>query len=129
MLNLKNHEPDIDKIYLYANDPYEATNQLLINKRESAGLRYLNGSKAFIEYSNDMSDIYQNIEEYNRNKKSKILIVFDDVMADTLINKKFIPIISGLIIRGRKVNISLFWHTKLFRCSRKYKTNFSRIFC
>ena len=120
MLNLKNHEPDIDKIYLYANDPYEATKQLLINKRESAGLRYLNGSKAFIEYSNDMSDIYQNIEEYNRNKKSKILIVFDDVMADTLINKKLIPIISGLIIRGRKVNISLFWHTKLFRCSRKY---------
>ena len=71
MLNLKNHEPDIDKIYLYANDPYEATKQLLINKRESAGLRYLNGSKAFIEYSNDMSDIYQNIEEYNRKKNQK----------------------------------------------------------
>ena len=51
------------QIYLYAKDPYEAKYQLIINKRESTGLRYLNDSKAFIEYSNDMDDIYENIED------------------------------------------------------------------
>ena len=60
-----NHQPDIDKIYFYVKDPYEAKYQLLINKRESTGLKYLNDSKAFIEYSNDMDGIYQNFEEYN----------------------------------------------------------------
>ena len=69
LFNLINQQPDIDKIYLYAKDPYEAKYQLLINKRESTGLKYLNDSKAFIEYSNDMDDIYKNIEEYNPNKK------------------------------------------------------------
>ena len=70
-LNLINHEPDIDKIYLYAKDPCEVKYQLLIEKRENTGLKYLNDSKAFIEYSNDMDDIYKNIEEYNPNKKQK----------------------------------------------------------
>ena len=57
LFNLINQQPDIDKIYLYAKDPYEAKYQLLINKRESTGLKYLNDSKAFIEYSNDMDVI------------------------------------------------------------------------
>ena len=65
LLNLINHEPDFDKIYSYAKDPYEAKYQLLINKRESTGWKYLNDSKAFIQYSNDMEDTYKNIEEYN----------------------------------------------------------------
>ena len=56
LLNLKNHEPDIYEIYLYAKDPYEAKYQLLRKRRESTGLKYLNDSKAFIEYSNDMDD-------------------------------------------------------------------------
>ena len=59
LLNLINHEPDIDNFFLYAKDPYEAKYQLLINKRESAGLKYLNYSKGFIYYSNDMDDIYK----------------------------------------------------------------------
>ena len=86
LLNLLNHEPDIDNIYLHAKDPYEIIYQLLINKRESTGLKYLNDSKAFIEYSNDMDNIYKNIEKYNPNKKRKILIVFDDMIADMLSN-------------------------------------------
>ena len=65
LLNLISHEPVIDKFFLYAKDPYEAKYQLLINKRESTGLKYLNDPKVFIEYSNDMDDIYKNIEEYN----------------------------------------------------------------
>ena len=50
LLNVINHEPDIDKIYLYRKDPYEAKYQLLTNKRESAGIKHFNDSKAFIEY-------------------------------------------------------------------------------
>ena len=73
---------DIDKIFLYAKDPYELKHQLLINKRESTGLNHLNDFKIFMEYSNDMDDIYKNIEEHNPNKKHKILIVFDDLIAD-----------------------------------------------
>ena len=94
LLNLIHNEPDIDKIYLYAKDLYEVKNQLLINKRESTGLKFLNDSKAFIEHSNDMDDIYKNIEDYNPNKKRKILIIFDDMIADMLSNKKLNPIIT-----------------------------------
>ena len=65
-------------MFLYAKYPYDAKYQLLIDKRESTGLQNLNESKAFIEYSNYMDDIYKNIEEYNPNKKRKMLITFDD---------------------------------------------------
>ena len=71
---------------------------MLINKREIAGLKYLNDSKAFIEYSNDMDDIYKNIKEYNPNKKRKKLIVFDDMIADMLRNKKRNPIVTELLL-------------------------------
>ena len=49
-LNLINHEPDTDKVYLYAKGPYKAKYQFLINKRKSVGLKYLNDLKVFIEY-------------------------------------------------------------------------------
>ena len=70
-------------------------------------MKYLNDSEAFIEFSNDMDDIYKNIEEYNPNKKRTILIVFHDMIADMLSNKKINPIVTELFIRGRKLNISL----------------------
>ena len=54
LLNLINKQPDIDKIYIYTEDPYEAKYHILINKRESIGLKHINGPKAFIEYSNYM---------------------------------------------------------------------------
>ena len=85
-----NSEPDIDKTYLYSKDPYKAKYQLLINDRESTGLKYLNDSKAFIEYSNDMDDIDKDIEDKNPTKKRKILILFDDMIADMLSNKNLI---------------------------------------
>ena len=94
LLNLINNEPDIDKIYSYAKDPYETNYQLLINKRRSTGLKYFNYSEAFIEFSNYMDDIYKNIEEYNPNKKIKILIVSDDTIADMINNKKLNPVIT-----------------------------------
>ena len=61
LLNIKENQPNIDKIYLYAKDPYEAKYQYLINKRESVGINHFNDPKAFIEYSNDMRDVYKNI--------------------------------------------------------------------
>ena len=85
-----NSEPDLDKTYLYSKDPYKAKYQLLINDRESTGLQYLNDSKAFIEYSNDMDDIDKDVEDKNPTKKRKILILFDDMIADMLSNKNLI---------------------------------------
>ena len=90
LFNLINEKPDIDKVYLYAKDPYEVKHQFLVNKRESTDLKHFNDCKAFIEYSNGMDDIYKNIKEYNPNKKRKILIVFDNMIADILSNKKLI---------------------------------------
>ena len=63
-------------------------------------LQFLNDLKAFIEYSIHIDDIYKNIEEYNQNKKRKILIVDDDMIAGMLSNKKLNPIITELFIRG-----------------------------
>ena len=69
LLNLINNrpdnQPDIDKIYLYGKEPYEAKYQYLINKRENIGLKHHDDPKAFIENSNDMQDIYKDIKEYN----------------------------------------------------------------
>ena len=71
-------------------DPYEAQYQLLINKREVTGLKYLNDSEEFVKYSDVTDDVYKNIEEYNPNNKRKILIIFDDMIADMLSNKNLI---------------------------------------
>ena len=128
-LSLINHEPDVDKNFLYAKDPYEEKSQLLINKRESVDLKYLNDSKAFIEYSTDKDDIYKNIEEYNSNKKQKILIVFGDMVADMLSNKKLNPIVTEFFISGRIKYFSCFYYTILFCCSEKYLAKFSTPFC
>ena len=78
----------MDKIYQYAKDPYKAKNQLLSNKREDVGLKHFNNSRAFIEYSNNMDNIYENIKKRNLNNQRKILIAFDNMVADMLSNKK-----------------------------------------
>ena len=69
MLNLINNQLDIDKIYLHGKDVYDKKYQFLISKRESTGLKHFCDTKVFIEYSNDMQDVYKNIEEYNICKK------------------------------------------------------------
>ena len=114
LLNLINNQRDIDKIYLYAKDRYEDKYQYLINKRECVGINHLNDPKAFIEYSNDMHDVYKNIDNYNPDKENKILIVFDDMIADMINNKKLNSIITELFIRSRKLNISLVFITQLY---------------
>ena len=99
---------------MYAKDPYEAKYQFLINKRESTGSKNFNDPKAFIEYSNDMQDVYKNIDEYNADKECKILIVFDDMIADLINNKKLNSVVIKLFIRSRKLNISLVFITQSY---------------
>ena len=89
LLNLINEQKDIDKIYLYAKDLSEFNYEYLIKNRENAGIKHVNDSNAFIEYSNTMDDVYKNIDDYNPNRRRKILIIFDDMIADILTNKKF----------------------------------------
>ena len=97
---------------MYAKDPYEAKYQCLINERESVGINHFKDLKAFIEYSNDMHDVYKNINYYNPNKENKILIVFDGILADMIQNKKLNSIVIELFIRGRKFNIFLVFITQ-----------------
>ena len=101
LLNLINNQPSIDKIYLYAKDPYETKYQYLISKREKVGLDHFKDPIAFMEYSNDMEDVYKNTENYNPGKKRNILILFDDMIADMITNKKLNPVVTELFIRGR----------------------------
>ena len=103
-------------------------NQILNNKRESAGLKYFNDRKAFIEYSNDMQHVYINIEEYNIGKKRKILILFDDMITDMVNNKKLNSIVTELLIGGRKLNISVVFITQSYLISRKCQTKFYPLF-
>ena len=97
---------------MYAKDPYEAKYEYLINKREGVGIDHFNDPKTFIEYSKDMHDVYKNIDEYNSDKEKKILIVFGDMIADMIHNKKLNSIVIELfrklkLNKGRKLNISL----------------------
>ena len=78
----------IDKIYLNAKDLNELKHQFLIEKRENVGIKHLNDPKAFIEYSQCMDDVYNNINDYNPSRKIKILIVFDEIIAVIMTNKK-----------------------------------------
>ena len=129
LLNLINNQPDIDKIYLYVKDPYEDKYQCLINNRESTGIKHFNDPKAFIEFSNDMHDVYKNINDYNPDKENKILIVFDDMIADMINNKKLNSIVTELFIRGRKLNISLVFITQsYFKVPKDVRLNTTHFF-
>ena len=114
MLNLINEQRDIDKIYFYAKDLGEPKYEHLTRNREIEGIKHLNDSKAFIDCSNTMNDVYENIDLYNPNRKRKVLIVFDDMIADIMTNKNFQSIIKELFIRCRKINISLVFITQSY---------------
>ena len=119
LLNLINNQPDL----------YEKKYQYLINKREKVGLNHFNDPKAFIEYSNDMQDVYKNIEDYNPIKKRKVLTIFDDMIADMINNNKLNPIVTELFIRGRKLNISIVFITQsYFKVPKDVRLNFTHFF-
>ena len=129
LLNLINNQPDIDKIYLYAKDLYETKYQYLINKREKVGLDHFDDPEAFMEYSNDMQDVYKNIEDYNPIINRKVLIVFDDMVADMINNNKLNPVVTELFIRGRKLNISIAFITQsYFKVPKDVRLNSTNFF-
>ena len=129
LLNLIENQPDIDKIYLYTKDPYEAKYQYLIKIRKKLGIDYHNDPRVYLEHSNDMQDVYKNINYYNPNKENKILIVFDDMIADMIHNKKLNSIVTELFIRGRKLNISLVFITQsYFKVPKDVRLNTTHFF-
>ena len=112
LLNLISQQDDIDKIYLHAKHLSEPKYEFLIKNHEDGGINYLNDSNAFIECSNTMDDAYENIDDYSSTRKREILIVFDDMIADILTNKKFEAIIKDLFIKCRKLNVLLVFITQ-----------------
>ena len=73
---------------MYAKGLEEPKYQLLIEKREQVAIKDLEDKNAFIEYSSTMDDIFENIEYYNKKRKRKILIIFDDMVSHVMSNKK-----------------------------------------
>ena len=102
LINNLNKTTPIDKIYLYAKDLAEPKYEFLINNRKNAEINYFNDPTAFIEYSNDMNDVYADISNYNKKCENKVLIVFDDMIDDIEYN------------RGRKMNISIVFITQCY---------------
>ena len=91
LLNLISLQDDIDKIYLHAKDLREPKYEFFIKKRENAGIKHLSDPDALIKCSDTMDDVYEKIDDYNQIRKRKILIVFDDMIADIMTNKRFKP--------------------------------------
>ena len=128
VLNLIEDQPDIHKIYLYAKDPYEAKYQYLIKIREKVGIGHHNDPRAYIEYSNNMHDVYKNIGEYNPDPENKT-IVFGDMIADMIKNRKSDSIVTELFITGRKLNISIVFITQsYFKVPKDVSLNISHFF-
>ena len=101
----------IDKLYL-------------INKREQVGIKNLNDPHAFMEYSNDMNNVLENINNYNKNRDKKVLIIFVDMIADIMRSEKFKAIVKELFIRCRKLNISIVFITQsYFRTPKDARLN------
>ena len=124
LLHLINNFHPIDKIYLYAKGTDEKKYQYLINKREQAGIKNLNDPQVFIEYSNDMNDVLENINNYNENRDKKVLIIFDDMIADIMRSEKFKVIVKEDFIRCRKLNISIVFITQsYFRTPKDARLN------
>ena len=113
LLNLINEQNDIDKTYLYTKDLNEAKYEFLNKRRKNARIKHLNDPNAFIECFNTMNDVYENIDDYKPNWKNR-LIVFDDMIADMMTNKKCQAIIKELFIRCRRLNISLVFITQSY---------------
>ena len=124
LLHLINNLHPIDKNYLYAKDLAEPNYEYLINKREQAGIKNLNDPKAFIEYSDDMNDVYDDISNFNKKRDKKVLIVFDDMIADIEYNKDFKRMIKELLYGGTKMNISIVFITQsYFRALKDARLN------
>ena len=114
---------------MYAKDLYEVKYQYLINEREGVDINYFNDPKAFIEHSNDSCNVYKGIDDYNPDEENKIIIVFDDVIADMNQNKKLNSIVTDLFISWEKLSISLVFITQsYFKVSKDVRLSTTHFF-
>ena len=124
LLHLIDKLHPIDKIYFYAKDLSEPKYEYLINKREQVGIEMLQNVKAFIEHSNDMNDVFENINDYNKKCNKNVLLVFDDMIADIEHNKNFKKVIKELFYRARKLKVSIVFITQsYFRALKDARLN------
>ena len=114
LINDLNKTTSVDKIYLYAKDLAEPKYEFLVNNRKNAVIKHFNDPTAFVEYSDDMNDVYADISNYNKKRENKMLIVFDNMIADIEYNKNFKKMIKELFYRGRKINISIVFITQCY---------------
>ena len=114
LISLTNEQDDIDKIYLYAKDLSEPQYEYLIKKRKNSVIKHFDDLNALIECSNTLDDVYKNIDDYKPSRKRKILIVFDDMVADVKSNKKLQFKIKELFIKFKRLNISLVFITQSY---------------
>ena len=114
LINSVNEQDDIDKIYLHAKNLSEPTYETLIKNRQNEGIKHFNDPNAFIEWSNTMDYIYENINDYNPSRKRNIWVLFDDMTADIMTNKTFQAIIKELFNIYRKLNISPVFTTQSY---------------
>ena len=113
---IKHQRPDNDKIYLYVKDPLESKYQVLINRRRKVGTENLKNPKSFI--------VYQNLEDYNKTKKRRVLTVFDDMIEDMESNEKLSPVVTELFVRERKLKRSLVFISQYyFKVSKATRVN------
>ena len=112
LILIKHQRPDIQKIYLYVKDSFQSKYQLVINEREKVGIEILKKPKALADYSQTMDAVYENLEDYHPTKKRKVLIVFDNMIADMGANKKS-PIVTELFLRGKSSIFHLFLYRNL----------------
>ena len=112
---------------MYAEDPNETKYQYLINKHEKVGLNHYDDHKAFIEYSNDMQDVYKILKNIIQ-EKNKVLIVFGDMIADMINNKKLNPAVTECFISGRKHNISIVFIPSYFKVPKELRLNTAHFF-
>ena len=114
---------------MYAKDPHEEKNQYLIKICEKVSIDHHNDPRVYVQYSNDIRDVYININYYNPDKEKKILIVFDDVIGDMIHNKQLNSIVTELFIRGRKLKISLVFITQSYlKVPKDVRLNTSHVF-
>ena len=104
----------IDKIYLYVKDPNLTKHQYFVRKHENSGFQKFKDSKALFEYSNIMHGVYKKTEEYNTGRKCNMLIAFDGMIADMIINKKLNQTVTEVFIRQRKLNISTVFNVESY---------------
>ena len=124
LLHLIDKFHPIDKMYLYVKDTDKDQYQYLINKREQAGLKNLNDPNTFIEYLSDMNDVLEDINNYNKKRDKKVLIIFDDMIAGIMRTEKFKAIVKEFFIRCTKLNISIVFITQsYFRTPKDARLN------